>query len=53
VTWILVNVELPQIRVKTIVNMETMEMMDSAAMPHRSKVQVFAIMVALSVRTKQ
>ncbi|GFF22313.1 MFS transporter, putative [Aspergillus udagawae] len=38
-----------RIRVKTIVNMETMEIMDSAAMPHRSKVQVFAIMVALSL----
>ncbi|PKX97765.1 MDR family MFS transporter [Aspergillus novofumigatus IBT 16806] len=30
-------------------NMETMEMMDSTAMPHRSKLKVFAIMVALSL----
>ncbi|KAF7157309.1 hypothetical protein CNMCM5623_001432 [Aspergillus felis] len=48
-TLILVYVELPRIRVKANVNMETMEMMDSTAMPHRSKVQVFAIMVALSL----
>jgi hypothetical protein len=34
-----------------MVNMEMMEM-DSAAMPPRSKVKVFAIMVALSVRTR-
>jgi hypothetical protein len=31
-------------------NMEMMEMMDSTAMPPRSKLKVFAIMVALSVR---
>jgi hypothetical protein len=30
--------------------MEMMEMMDSTAMPPRSKLKVFAIMVALSVR---
>ncbi|GAQ09932.1 uncharacterized transporter C3H1.06c [Aspergillus lentulus] len=30
-------------------NMEVMEMMDSTAMPHRSNLKVFAIMVALSL----
>lgn len=45
-----VNIDLSSIRVKVTINMERMEMMDSTAMPHRSNLKVFAIMVALSVR---
>ncbi|KAH2023336.1 hypothetical protein KXV43_001647 [Aspergillus fumigatus] len=44
-----VNIDLSSIRVKVTINMERMEMMDSTAMPHRSNLKVFAIMVALSL----